>query len=156
GIPARISPADLEAGGTWMGVNAHGVFVGLTNRPVAEKPQGVRSRGLLVLDALAQASAEAVAAELQRQERVGSGPVNVLAADGREAWLVRRTGERQDVRALDPGLHVVCNRDPEDPSSEKVRRIEKEVAGIDLSLDPDGLRRELFAVLRGHASASNP
>jgi uncharacterized protein with NRDE domain len=153
---AHVAPRDLEAGGTWMGVNASGVFVGLTNRPVAEKPKGARSRGLLVLDALAQPSAEAVAAELLRQEGAHYAPFNLLAADGRETWLVRRTPEGQSVRALDPGLHVVCNRDPEDPSSEKVRRIEKELAGIDLGLGSEELRRELFAVLRGHASASNP
>ncbi|HTO08065.1 MAG TPA: NRDE family protein [Myxococcota bacterium] len=156
GRPAHVAPRDLEAGGTWMGVNASGVFVGLTNRPVSEKPQGARSRGLLVLDALGQGSAEAVAAELERQARTHYAPFNLLAADGRETWLIRRTPERQQVRALDPGLHVICNRDPEDPSSEKVRRIEKEVAGIDLLLEPEALRGELFSVLRRHASASNP
>jgi uncharacterized protein with NRDE domain len=156
GRPALVAPRDLDAGGTWMGVNARGVFVGLTNRPVAEKPMGARSRGLLVLDALAQPSAEAVAAELERQERAHYAPFNLLASDGRETWLIRRTPEGQSVRALDPGLHVVCNRDPEDPSSEKVRRIEKEVAGIDLGLHPDGLRSQLFSMLRRHVSASNP
>jgi uncharacterized protein with NRDE domain len=157
GRPAHLAPRDLEAGGTWMGVNASGVFVGLTNRPVAEKPAGARSRGLLVHDALGQRSAEAVAAELERQQRTHYAPFNLLAADGRETWLIRRTADgQQQVRALDPGLHVVCNRDPEDPSSEKVRRIEKELAGINIGLDPDGLRGELFAVLRRHASASNP
>jgi len=156
GRPAHVAPRDLDAGGTWMGVNAHGVFVGLTNRPVVEKPAGVRSRGLLVKDALAQPTAEAVVAELLRQERVPYAPFNLLAADGNDTWLVRRTIQGQDVRTLDPGLQVVCNRDPEDPSSEKVRRIEKQVAGIELGLSPERLKDELFRVLRSHPSVSNP
>ena len=154
--PAFVSPRDLEAGGTWMGTTPAGMFVGLTNRPVAEKPQNVRSRGLLVQDALAQGSAERVAAELERQAREAYAPFNLLAADGRETVLVRRTLEHQSLRALDPGIHVVCNRDPEDPTSEKVRRIEKQVASIDLGLAPERLIQELFGVLRSHPSDSNP
>jgi uncharacterized protein with NRDE domain len=154
--PACVAPRDLDAGGSWMGVNARRLFVGLTNRPVAAKPLGARSRGLLVLDALAQSSAEAVVSETERQESVRYAPFNLLSADGNETWLVRRTHEGQTARALDPGIHVVCNRDPEDPSSEKVRRIEKEVAGIELGLPPDRLLQELFRVLRSHPSGSNP
>ena len=66
GRPAFVAPHDLEAGGTWMGVNEHGVFVGLTNRPVDVKPTGLRSRGLLVVDVLAAASAERAGAEFER------------------------------------------------------------------------------------------
>jgi uncharacterized protein with NRDE domain len=154
--PSWVSPRDLEAGGTWMGLNAAGVFVGLTNRPVATKPLGARSRGLLVQDALAQSSAEAVVSETERQESARYAPFNLLSADGNETWLVRRTSDGQTARALDPGIHVVCNRDPEDPTSEKVRRIEKEIAAIDLGLPPDRLRQELFRVLGSHPSGSNP
>ena len=59
GKPAYLAPQDLEAGGTWMGVNASGLFVGLTNRPVAVRDPSARSRGLLVLDALGAETAEA-------------------------------------------------------------------------------------------------
>ena len=93
GRPAFAAPHDLEAGGTWMGVNEHGVFVGLTNRPVAEKPTGVRSRGLLVVDVLAAASAERAGAEFERQRNERYAPFNLLATDGREAWLARQTAE---------------------------------------------------------------
>ena len=34
---AFVAPQDLEAGGTWMGLNSNSVFVGLTNRPVATR-----------------------------------------------------------------------------------------------------------------------
>ncbi|MEE8556561.1 MAG: NRDE family protein, partial [Myxococcota bacterium] len=57
GIP-RVAPQDLEAGGTWMGVNARGLFVGLTNRPSTRRDRNRRSRGKLVMDALGYEDAE--------------------------------------------------------------------------------------------------
>src|SRR5262245_56483756 len=48
-----VAPQDLQAGGTWMGVNARGIFVGVTNRRSAsEPPATVRSRGALVRELL--------------------------------------------------------------------------------------------------------
>ncbi len=45
-----LSPLDLEAGGTWLGLNQRGVFAGLTNlRPVASEslPESSESKGRL-------------------------------------------------------------------------------------------------------------
>jgi uncharacterized protein with NRDE domain len=152
-----VAPQDLEAGGTWMGVNAMGVFAGLTNRPVSAKPKGTRSRGLLVLDALAQPSSASVAAELDRQAGERYAPFNLLATDGRESWLIRRGEDgAQTRRALDPGIHVICNRDPDDPNSTKVQRIQAALAELDLGLPPARLVADLIGVLAGHPAGSNP
>jgi len=157
GRPAFVAPQDLDAGGTWMGVNADGVFVGLTNRPVASKPSSARSRGLLVLDALAQRSAAAVVEEAQRQRGERYAPFNLLATDGRETWLIRRTEDgRQTERALEPGIHVICNRDADDPGSGKVRRIEGLLADVDVRTAPADLVPMLFRVLGAHPVGSNP
>ena len=46
---------DTRAGGTWLGVNAHGLVIGLTNRRIREEQENDpqrRSRGLLCLEAL--------------------------------------------------------------------------------------------------------
>jgi uncharacterized protein with NRDE domain len=155
--PAFVAPQDLEAGGTWMGMNGHGVFVGLTNRPTAAKPAGARSRGLLVLDALAQPRAAAVPVELESQQATRYAPFNLLAADGRETWLVQRgEGGVQTARELPPGVHVICNRDPEDPGSTKVARIQGLLAGVDPGLTPSALAKALFGVLGAHPAGSNP
>jgi uncharacterized protein with NRDE domain len=155
--PAFVAPQDLDAGGTWMGVNAEGVFVGLTNRPVGTKRVGARSRGLLVLDALKAPTARAAAEELERQESLRYAPFNLLATDGRETWLVRRPADGpQTVQALEPGVHVICNRDPDDPASTKVHRITRLLAGVDLGLTPSHLVSELFEVLAAHPQGSNP
>jgi uncharacterized protein with NRDE domain len=155
GRPAFVSPQDLEAGGTWMGVNAKGLFVGLTNRPLAARDPSARSRGLLVLDALGQESAEAAESHVRESEK-RYAPFNLLAADGRETWLARqREGERLDTRRLEPGIHVVCNRDPDDPSSSKVRRIEAMLAKVDLGAGLESLVASLTTVLGTHADPSN-
>jgi len=157
GRPAFAAPHDLEAGGTWMGINEHGVFVGLTNRPVAAKPTGVRSRGLLVVDVLGAASAEHAGAAFDGQRDAAYAPFNLLAADGREAWLARHTAEgERERRPLEPGIHVVCNRDPSDPSSTKVVRLSARLAELDLAARPEALVAELFRVLGGHPDPSNP
>jgi uncharacterized protein with NRDE domain len=154
---AFVAPQDLDAGGTWMGVNSRGVFVGLTNRPVAAKPASARSRGLLVLDALRMPSAASVADEADRQRSERYAPFNLLATDGRDTCLVRRTETGEQTRhALEPGIHVVCNRDPDDPSSSKVHRIQRLLAKLDLGLTPERLVSELFRVLAAHPGASNP
>ena len=140
-----------------MGVNEHGVFVGLTNRPVAVKPTGVRSRGLLVVDVLAADSAERAGAEFERQRNECYAPFNLLATDGREAWLARQTAEGvRDRQPLAPGIHVVCNRDPNDPSSSKVARLQGRLAEVDLRASPEALVAELFRVLGAHPDPSNP
>ncbi|HKC52726.1 MAG TPA: NRDE family protein [Myxococcota bacterium] len=155
--PGFVAPQDLDAGGTWMGVNSKGVFVGLTNRPVAVKPTGVRSRGLLVLDALRADSAAGAAEEVDRQRDERYAPFNLLATDGRETWLTRRGEDGQQRRsALGPGMHVICNRDPEDPSSTKVRRIKGMLADLDLGVTPEELASRLFRLLGAHPAGSNP
>lgn len=157
GRPAFAAPHDLEAGGTWMGINEHGVFVGLTNRPVAQKPTGMRSRGLLVVDVLAGHSAGSAADQFERQRNARYAPFNLLATDGRAAWLARHTAEgERDRRPLEPGIHVVCNRDPHDPSSTKVARLRARLAELDLAAPPEALVAALFRVLGAHPDPSNP
>jgi uncharacterized protein with NRDE domain len=153
GKSAFVAPQDLEAGGTWMGLNTKGLFVGLTNRPLAVRDQSARSRGLLVVDALGAESADDATTDLLRGARYA--PFNLLAADGRHTWLARLQGDHLQTRPLDPGIHVVCNRDPDDPSSGKVRRIEALLAELDLSVGLETLMMGLIQVLGAHPEASN-
>ena len=39
-----FAPRDEVAGGTWLGVNDHGVFVGITNRYLAMEAKGLKAR----------------------------------------------------------------------------------------------------------------
>ncbi len=152
---AFVAPQDLEAGGTWMGLNAKGVFVGLTNRPVPVRDRTARSRGLLVVDALGQPSAAGAAEEVERACAERHSPFNLLAADGRETWFARLSGDRLETRPLQPGIHVVCNRDADDPSSNKVRRLEETLRLLDLEAGLETLLTGLGRVLGAHADPSN-
>ena len=52
GPPRFVAGVDPVAGGTWLGVNEHGVLAAVTNRPKDRRPDRPRSRGLLVRDLL--------------------------------------------------------------------------------------------------------
>ena len=44
GKPRVLSGVDAKAGGTWLGVNQNGLFVGAANRPEAVRRRSARSR----------------------------------------------------------------------------------------------------------------
>nr|WP_193570094.1 NRDE family protein [Halorussus sp. JP-T4] len=121
--PTVIAPRDERAGGTWIGYNDAGLFVGVTNRRA--DIEGERSRGLLVRDALAKESAsDAVAhveAELAERDYAG---FNLVVADADRAVLLEWDGVLRTT-ALDPGVHVVVNEgyDGEAPKSARIREV---------------------------------
>src|SRR5262245_52396832 len=117
---AAVGGVDPTHGGTWLGVNAGGVLVAVTNRPKTAVPERPRSRGLLVRELLGCASAkEAVdraALALDGGEYAGC---NLVCADGRHA-IVLHAGDWLRVRPLPPGVHVLANRDVNDPTDARV------------------------------------
>ncbi len=119
--PCRaIAGLDPAAGGTWFGVNEHGVNVAVTNRLKSEWPAQPRSRGLLARDLLACSSASAAgemaARELGKNSYAGC---NILCAD-RERSLVVHGGDWLRVRPLPPGLHVLTSHDVNDSSDRRI------------------------------------
>jgi uncharacterized protein with NRDE domain len=111
GPPRAVAGIDPQAGGTWLGVNEHGVLVAVTNRPKLEPPARPRSRGLLARDLLACPTA-AEAVDLATRELVAGryAGCNVVCAD-RERAVVLHGADWLNVQPLPPGLHVLTNRD---------------------------------------------
>lgn len=105
--PRVIAPRDASAGGTWIGYNAHGLFVAITNRWV--DLAGERSRGVLVADALAASSATA-AVDVVREAVAADtyAGFTLVVADDDRAALLEYDGELR-VTDLTPGVHVVVN-----------------------------------------------
>jgi uncharacterized protein with NRDE domain len=65
-VPAKIiAPLDLKAGGTWIGLNQHGLVACLLNRYDAAPPADARSRGNIVPHALIVADAQNAIAAVQ-------------------------------------------------------------------------------------------
>jgi hypothetical protein len=112
-----LAPRDLEAGGTWLGVTRGGFLAAITNRREAVPPRDVRSRGLLVDEALARADARSAVA-WAREHLAGTAYAgfNLLLADARDAFVVRHPGapharvpDDRDVVRLAPGAHALTN-----------------------------------------------
>ena len=60
--PSILGGLDLEAGGSWLGINDYGVLAGILNRTGSLGPQpNKRSRGELVLEALDHADSSSAA-----------------------------------------------------------------------------------------------
>ncbi len=101
------APRDDEAGGTWIGHTADGLFVGVTNRWVQR--DGERSRGLLVRDALRAPDAETAARRVERDvARTEYAGFNLLLADETAAVLLEWDGQLSTTQ-LQPGVHVLVN-----------------------------------------------
>src|SRR5262245_15781931 len=120
GPGAAVGGRDPVGGGTWLGVNARGVLVAVTNRPKSELPAQPRSRGLLARDLLgcptAKIAADAAARELDRGRYAGC---NIVCADA-DAVLVVHASDWLRVRPLPPGIHVLTNHDVNDASDRRV------------------------------------
>lgn len=128
--PDVVAGRDELAGGTWLGLNDHGVVAGILNRRHSLGPQaGMRSRGELPLEALDHAEARAAAEALSRLEPKSYRTFNMIVADRREVfWLRSRGSESPDgglgveVMKIPPGLSMLTAYDLNDPESNRIRR----------------------------------
>jgi hypothetical protein len=151
GPPRLLSPRDELAGGSWLGLNAAGLFVGITNRHGSPPDPTRRSRGALVIDALGAPSATALHARLASVDPAAYNPFHLLYADRRSAHLTWSDGRDLHRADLAPGLHVVTERSfgaTPDARAALVRRRWPEFAG-ELGA-PGGLLR-LGPLLAEHA-----
>jgi uncharacterized protein with NRDE domain len=110
-------------------VTSSGLFAAVTNRVCASADSSRRSRGLLVLDALAAGSASDAAGRLERLPADAYNPFNLFLADRETAHVVSYAGgsERFD---LQPGVHVIGNARHGDrtPKLERQRKWAEEAA----------------------------
>ncbi len=112
-----VAPRDLEAGGSWIGMNRAGLVVAISNRRGESASGGTRSRGLVVLDALRQPSAQAALLWVRAHlERIAYAGFNLLLADAMQAFVVRHRGAPepgplpgQDTFELFPGVYVLTH-----------------------------------------------
>ncbi len=104
-----VAPLDTRADGTWIGATEHGLFAAITNRWTDAGPDGDRSRGLLVRDALGHETAEGAVQDIERELSARSyAGFNLVVADTTAAILVEH-GTQTAVRSLKPGVHVIVN-----------------------------------------------
>ena len=116
--PEVLAGKDELAGGTWLGLNDHGVAAGILNRYGSLGPApGARSRGELVLEALDHADAAEAAKALAAIDPKSYRSFNMIVADNRDAfWLSHADpgGGPVTLAALKPGLSMIAAGDLDD------------------------------------------
>lgn len=114
---------DLEAGGTWIGRNEHGLIAALTNRrePSPTSSGAAPSRGTLVSGLLRHATPQQAAEWLSAQPLGDYRPFNVLFGSTR-AFYSLGSGEGAFPIELQPGRYVLSNSTLDDRGWAKVAR----------------------------------
>lgn len=139
-----IAGRDLQAGGTWLGINDVGRFALVTNLRVDGYPKpDLASRGALVTDWLA--GRQPAAPETMN-------PFNLFMADVESAWhLTNHPAVRQ--LALAPGIHGFSNG-PHEQRWAKTRKLETALA--DWLAKGGGDLQPLFASLADRSGLPGP
>lgn len=128
--PKTVGGRDLEGPGTWMGVTREGLFVGVTNHRGALRDPSKRSRGEVVIQALARGSVAEVLAFLRTLDGRDYNEFNLLWGDAQALYVAYgRASERAlEIEQVPPGLHILPNDRLDSPTFVKVARI-KELVG---------------------------
>jgi len=165
--PWVFAGQDLNAGGTWFGVNEHGMVVGLLNRRRLEGlDPNRRSRGLLCLEILQTSSPLDAVERLRDIPGDAYNGFNILVADARQAFVattpalpsLHRPSDHVQVDSLPPGVHLLTNLALNDPtcpriakSSELFRKVALPARGaVAAVVEP------LRAILSDHTTALDP
>jgi uncharacterized protein with NRDE domain len=165
GTPPELWPGDTpfvagrdpQAGGTWLGVNSHGVLAAVTNR-AKRPPAAPRSRGLLCRDLLACRTAreahDRALAELAQHPYAGC---NVLAIDTRDGYVLHADDVLQSIPLLQ-GIHIVTSRDLNDTSDHRIAHAIDQLARLNTlnTITLPACFERLPALLRDHGGPDHP
>jgi hypothetical protein len=122
--PGTVAGRDRLAGGTWMGMNRHGVVATVLNRPGTLGPAlGKRSRGELPLLALDHPTVEQAAEAVSNLDAGEWRGFNMVLADRGGAIFIRGLGYgRPQPETLRAGVSMVTAYDPNDLASPRTAR----------------------------------
>jgi uncharacterized protein with NRDE domain len=149
GKPSFVAPRDDVAGGTWLGLNERGLFVGVTNRFGVPRDPQRESRGTLVLEALAEPSAHSLHRRLAALSPGRFNAFHLFYADRSQAYVTWSDGGELKQAELPPGVQIVTERSlggDDHARTELIRSKWRE-------LDPEEIDEEdLGSLLRLHAN----
>lgn len=154
---AWLGGMDLEAGGTWLGVNSDGLLVAMTNRRKRKAILNRRSRGLLCRDLLRCSSVDEAEQQLQIQlSRHEFDGFNCLTLSWDAGVVTECTDDVRQTR-LGSGIHVIANGTLNDAADQRVawaRREVERIASVDMSLDQSVAELQRISALH-HADVLN-
>ncbi|HEX4211399.1 MAG TPA: NRDE family protein [Candidatus Binataceae bacterium] len=161
--PQVVGGKDLRAGGTWLGINEHGMVAGLLNRRTADygpADPNLRSRGLLTLEALCQPTPEAAARHVERQRGADYNAFNLLIASPEAAFVAYNRGGEVELVKLSEGFHLLTNIDADDFECPRISRAYNGFAKLaqrdEFARDPVGNRSDLHHLLADHSTQLDP
>jgi uncharacterized protein with NRDE domain len=130
-----LAPEDKVGGGTWLGVNDQGLFVGITNRFGLPKDPARRSRGRLVEEALGYQSAAEAFEGLDQLSPLKENGFHLVLADRQAAFLIYNDGAQIHRTSIPAGLLVVTERSFDAGPTRRTSNIAKE---LNLMTGPKG------------------
>ncbi|MGM0556881.1 MAG: NRDE family protein [Myxococcota bacterium] len=134
-----VAPQDLEAGGTWLGINEAGVLVAITNRFGAFFGSDRRSRGELVFKALEYDTPHAAAEAIGALDATDYNGFHLVIASPEQARLVWGDGELMCRSELPSGgISVVTERSLGAARNDRKRRVKREVEELARHHELDG------------------
>jgi uncharacterized protein with NRDE domain len=158
--PWVVAGQDLNAGGTWLGVNEHRLIVGLLNRPGPGAPDPTRrSRGLLCLEALQTARPQEVVERALGEDAAAYNGFNLLAANTDEAFVISNDGAESSSVRLSEGVHVLTNMDLNDPTCPRIAQSHQLFRSVSLPADDRDaslLLPQLRTILSDHKVSLDP
>ena len=140
-----IAPLDARAGGTWLGLGPQGLFAAVTNVSAGAPDPERRSRGHLVIQALAAASAREAAEAAEKLPMGMYNPFNLFLADRDDAFAI--TYEERPRRIAVGGSTVIVGNGAFD------RPVPPKLAGLQEQVDdlgPESLLEGLERLCRSH------
>jgi len=103
----NFSPRDTLKGGTWLGVNEKGVFVGITNRFTPQTNKDLKSRGEVPYLALDCATPSEAISKMLLLEAKDYNPFHLVLVNTNEALIFWSDGQKFHTESLKEGVHIV-------------------------------------------------
>jgi uncharacterized protein with NRDE domain len=147
-----LAPRDVTAGGTWIGLSAARVFAGVTNRFGSPPDPTRRTRGEIVLLALAKPTAKDGAREIAALEPSRYNPFHLVVADERAAFLIVNTSESMTLVELAPGIHIATERSFNTGTTAREQLIRSRLGPLESKDPPSDEALKALLAMRGEPS----
>jgi uncharacterized protein with NRDE domain len=143
-----LAGKDLQAGGSWLGINRQGNFAALTNfrQPQAQQ-DGMKSRGELILNALKPQ--DPITTAWLREHSQNYNPFNLVFGHRDELYCYRSTDKT--LTPLTAGFHSISNGDLDDIWPKMARGTQALEQVISESDEPD--IEALLAIMKDETRA---
>ncbi|TRX55866.1 NRDE family protein [Thalassomonas sp. M1454] len=142
-----LAGLDLQAGGTWLGVNGKGEFSALTNIRSGKAEPAAQSRGELVTKALQ--SPALIDLNWLKQHSNNYNPFNLIYSQNQQLFCYNSQSQKQS--PLGDGFHAICNGALDDvwPKMAKGERLLEQLISEQKTLNPE----HIFAIMKDQTQA---